>query len=381
MKRSAGRPCPWDKNSNAFTIVELLVVIVVIAILAAIIVVAYSGITQKAVIGLLQSDLSNASTALKAFQVENSNFPSTISTDCSASPDSSTNKCLKISPGNTIIGYSANNSSTPKSFLLVESNNATVSSSSFTYKVTDSTAPTELANTMQPGATPGASLELHAAKASGGTGPGVNSPSTTAWYDTSGNGNSGSLGSAWQYTTSDGWSGAGTAGDPYRLISNGTNNQNRAVDTPWSPGLADFSVEVWAYLPAPPQPNMSMLYGANFNGPTGWGVYVGSTTIGGFLTTSSWSDRLGISVNQTTGLGHYAFTFSRSGTIKAYLNGSYVNQVDVSSKSTLNLNSAGRLFTYPGPWTLTGGIVSVRAYPFILTSSQITANYNAGADW
>jgi len=53
----------------AFTIVELLVVIVVIGILATITVVSYSGITNRAVIANVQSDLSNASKKLKIYQL------------------------------------------------------------------------------------------------------------------------------------------------------------------------------------------------------------------------------------------------------------------------------------------------------------------------
>jgi len=363
------------QTKQAFTIVELLVVIVVIGILATISIVAYTGVSQKAVVASLQSDLSSAATSLKLFQTDNGYFPTTISTDCSVSPDTSTNKCLKISVNNTIIGYSASNQSNPKTFVLI------VNSGFNNYRITENQAPTQIANTVQPGITPGAILELHADKANGGSGPGINSPSTSTWYDTSGNGNNGLLGSAWSYTTVDGWGGSGTVSDPYRLISNGTNDNNRVVNTPWYPNSADFSIEIWAYLPAPPQTNMSMLYGANFNGPTGWGVYVNTTTIGGFITTTSWSDRLAIAVNQASGLGHYVFTFTRSGSIKAYLNGSYINQIDVSSKSTLNLNSVGKLFTYPGPWTLNGGIACVRAYPFALSQAQITTNYNTGVVW
>lgn len=51
-------------NNKAFTIVELLVVIVVIGILAAITIVSYSGITKRASVSSLMSDLKNASTQL-----------------------------------------------------------------------------------------------------------------------------------------------------------------------------------------------------------------------------------------------------------------------------------------------------------------------------
>lgn len=120
--------------NNGFTIVELLVVIVVIGVLAAITVVSYTGISQKAVVSSLQSDLANASKQLKMFQVENSNYPSTI--DCGQA-DSSTNKCLKTSSGNSYgSSYTYNNSSNPQSFSLSATNtNGTC------YSITNSTAP------------------------------------------------------------------------------------------------------------------------------------------------------------------------------------------------------------------------------------------------
>lgn len=89
---------------KGFTIVELLVVIVVIGILAAITIVSYTGISQRAITSSLQSDLANAAQQLKLFQVDNSAFPATI--NC-ALPDSSTNKCIKNSNGNTFT-YNAN---------------------------------------------------------------------------------------------------------------------------------------------------------------------------------------------------------------------------------------------------------------------------------
>src|SRR5476651_2591158 len=67
-------------NSSGFTIVELLVVIVVIGILAAITIVSYTGISNKASIASLQSDLENASKILKLDQINSSTsiFPATL---------------------------------------------------------------------------------------------------------------------------------------------------------------------------------------------------------------------------------------------------------------------------------------------------------------
>jgi len=114
---------------RAFTIVELLVVIVVIGILAAITIVSYTGLSSKATLASLQSDLINSSKQLKIFQTVNGNYPTTISLDCSAAPDSITNKCLKLSSGNTITSltndYFVNNNTNPQTFSLTIKNSST----------------------------------------------------------------------------------------------------------------------------------------------------------------------------------------------------------------------------------------------------------------
>lgn len=97
---------------QGFTIVELLVVIVIIGILATITVVSYRGIQQKAIIASLKSDLSNASTKLKLFEISNGIYPTTINCEI---PDSSTNLCLSPSPSNSFI-YNVDNSRDKKYF-------------------------------------------------------------------------------------------------------------------------------------------------------------------------------------------------------------------------------------------------------------------------
>jgi len=127
-----------SKLIPGFTIVELLVVIVVIGVLAAVTIVAYSGVSNKASIAGVQSDLTNSSKQIKIFQVTNGNNPATVSTDCVAQPDTTTNKCLKLSNGNQIDYYIVNNSSNPQTFTLVikdkNGNNK--------YQITQDSAPT-----------------------------------------------------------------------------------------------------------------------------------------------------------------------------------------------------------------------------------------------
>ncbi len=66
------------KATNAFTIVELLIVIVVIGILAAIVIVAYNGISQHATNALLQSDLSSAASSLEVANVQGGQYPADL---------------------------------------------------------------------------------------------------------------------------------------------------------------------------------------------------------------------------------------------------------------------------------------------------------------
>ena len=68
------------KNKPGFTIVELLIVIVVIAILAAISIVAYNGIQNRARIGQVSSELSQAAKKIALWQVDNPGlYPTSLS--------------------------------------------------------------------------------------------------------------------------------------------------------------------------------------------------------------------------------------------------------------------------------------------------------------
>lgn len=69
------------KNEQAFTIVELLVVIVVISILAAVSVVAYNGIRVRAEAATYAATASNYQKILASYYVENGDYPATINSD------------------------------------------------------------------------------------------------------------------------------------------------------------------------------------------------------------------------------------------------------------------------------------------------------------
>jgi prepilin-type N-terminal cleavage/methylation domain-containing protein len=63
------------KSSQGFTIVELLIVIVVIGVLAAIIIVTYSGITQRALNTNRIAGAQDAITALRLYATQNNSYP------------------------------------------------------------------------------------------------------------------------------------------------------------------------------------------------------------------------------------------------------------------------------------------------------------------
>ncbi len=90
-------------TNPGFTIVELLVVIVVIGILAAITIVSYTGITSRAVLASLQSDLTNNAQLLKMYHITYGSYPTApLTGNCPTAPNADNAYCLKSSSGNTL---------------------------------------------------------------------------------------------------------------------------------------------------------------------------------------------------------------------------------------------------------------------------------------
>ena len=89
---------PHPKPHFAFTIVELLIVIVVIGILVAVSMVSYAGITSRATLATLQSDLTNAKKVLANYNATYSSYPTGLdATNCPSGPTTDSSMCLKPS--------------------------------------------------------------------------------------------------------------------------------------------------------------------------------------------------------------------------------------------------------------------------------------------
>jgi len=126
-------------KSYGFTIVELLVVIVVIGILAVITIVSYTGVSTRATITSLQSDLANAKKQLSLYYTDHGFYPTSIDAitkcpkDSGGTPD--TKYCLKPSNGSTFTHYPLGVSTSPDGFGLIATKGTT------NYTITNNSTP------------------------------------------------------------------------------------------------------------------------------------------------------------------------------------------------------------------------------------------------
>ena len=68
----------FRKKSSAFTLIEILIVIIIIAALASMVVPRLSGRSEQAKKAIAEADIrSNLGTALRLYELENGNYPTT----------------------------------------------------------------------------------------------------------------------------------------------------------------------------------------------------------------------------------------------------------------------------------------------------------------
>lgn len=244
MKNSGNLSSQSRLDQIGFTIVELLIVIVVIAILATISIMAYSGIQGRAVVASLQSDLSNASQQIKLFQVDNGTYPTTI--DCSQ-PDSTTNKCIKVSSPTTF-QYLASNTN-PQTFCLAATNN------SQSYSIRQN-------GLILAGNCPLLYLDASDVASYPGTG--------TTWTDLSGYGNNGTLNGGVGYSNLNG--GALTFDGVGTYVSSLTSRNYLDVTIVFQPDFSLSNSNTLAYILATGLSTDESLRFGNVNGVGPWGI-------------------------------------------------------------------------------------------------------------
>ncbi|MGB4420209.1 MAG: LamG-like jellyroll fold domain-containing protein [Candidatus Saccharimonadales bacterium] len=335
----------------AFTIVELLVVIVVIGILAAITVVSYNGITNRAIIASIQSDLSNAAQQLKIFSIDNNTYPLTL--DCSQ-PDTNINKCIKSSDA-TNLYYQSDNSSIPE-FCITARNRDII------YKVSENSSPS-------PGGclTPGLVDEGLVLNLDGGD-PVSYSGSGTSWLDLSENINHATLTNGPTYNSVDSGS----------IVFDGTNDY---VDF-YAPNLTTTAtVEMWAKIGSAYSSKMFM----------GWLAYDVFTASGGIGFNTGNSDLYGINSSTVTSLGvvnHWAhYIFEMRSDVSYSNNKIYINSIAQTLSQLLSTENSGTRIFNGGNGRISGWRqngyympmeVSVfRVYNRQLSQAEVTQNFNA----
>jgi hypothetical protein len=227
----------------------------------------------------------------------------------------------------------------------------------------------------QPGTVEGAVYEFHAARARLGSSPGVNSPLTTRAFDTSENGNHGTL-TTFAGTTASGWAGAGTLADPYRLVFDGASDYVACPDL----GACEdgvYSYEGWFVAPASDVGYLPIVSeGAGADVPAAFltvrlGAVMADSWGAGFATRAYVH---GPAV--TEGTIHHAVMTSDASYLRLYVDGEEVG-VAVTPLAAFNTNRTTVGMTFYDTKGV-GSIFVARIYPFALSAAEVAQNYAAG---
>ncbi|MFA5388029.1 MAG: LamG-like jellyroll fold domain-containing protein [Candidatus Paceibacterota bacterium] len=239
---------------------------------------------------------------------------------------------------------------------------------------------------MQPGVTPGALLEFHAARAHLGISPGHNESAETQLFDTSGNARHGTLTNC-GFTTASGYGGAGSILDPYHLATDGANDR---VDTAaFAQASGEWTIEAWVrYDGGDISTNTRHLITHGATGVDGFRIYVSTdnTTLTARCIRAGAAQSVNLTGTPLTvgAWRHIAFVCSNAGATGTwYLDGAAQAPVALTDPMLPPTSRVFRLANYDTGtnYAWPGKFAAVRYYAYCLTAPQVTANYAAGTSW
>ena len=337
------------KHIPAFSIVELLIVIVVIGILATITFVSFGGITSKANVASIQSDLDSNSRKLQLYNTQYGYYPSSLdANNCPLAPNVDSNYCLKSSNGTTL-SYVTATTTNATSYSLVATNGSNK------YQTTSSTTPDVVPSVV----TSGLNLHLDAGNSSSYPGSG------NTWYDISGNSNNGTLTNGANYNSSYGGAINFDGIDDY---VNGTNVASTSI-------TGDVTVDIWVRISSP-QLDWVRVFGKgdNINRTYGmwyypmnsflyqrYGTVPAGSTISTTISSNIWYNLVGVS----SGTNHYL-----------YVNNNLV--ATSTAGSSFYASTDPYKVGYAGFHTYHSGTISaVKLYNRALSTNELNQNFNA----
>ncbi|MFZ2125625.1 MAG: LamG-like jellyroll fold domain-containing protein [Candidatus Saccharimonadales bacterium] len=326
-----------DIRRSGFTIIELLVAIVIIGVLATITIVSYAGVSQKATIASLQSNLTDISKQLKLDQILNSGYPADLD-GISASTD-------------TNYQYFHDNSATPQTFCV------TAISNGQRYMTTNDSAPTQ-------GDCLNYGLVLDYDAGNSISYPGMG----TTWTDLSSLNNTGTLMNGVGYSGADG----GGA-----LTFDGVNDYvDMGNDTSIKNFIDKISVTAWVRYTAYGGGGQSYSVVTTKGSPWTWLLENYNNKIRFRVTAGGVDSNASDSAIHSLNTWYY-FAGTYDGTsIKIYKNGVQVGTTARTGNLAIN-NITAKVGTYTGTsYNLTGSIATISVYNRALSGTEILQNFN-----